>query len=121
MSEETSPGGGVLGFFLGLLLAGGSYFGVALWAGAGLMTAAIVALVAGVIGAAYGTLALSKKVYAVGFFSILGFVLDLSWSLLNTLAGLLVWMPACLISGASFLSPTEDSKRSGTFVYSSNP
>jgi hypothetical protein len=121
MSEETSPGFGVLGFFLGLILAGGCYFGVALWAGANTMTAVGVGFVAAVIGAAYGSIALAKKIYAAGVLSILGFVLDLTWSLLNTLAGLLVWMPACKLSGASFLTPDDNSRRSGTFVYSSNP
>ncbi|MDQ1707764.1 MAG: hypothetical protein QOJ88_975, partial [Pyrinomonadaceae bacterium] len=119
--SDNSPRMGVLGFVLGLIIAGGSYFGVALWAGAGLNTAAVVGFVAGVIGAAYSSIAFTKRVYAAGFLSILGFVLDLSWSLLNTLAGLLVWMPACKISGASFLTPDANSRRSGTFVYSSNP
>jgi hypothetical protein len=121
MSEETSAGGGVLGFFLGLVLAGGSYFGVTLAAGGSLTTALIVGGVAGGIGAVYGTVALSKKTYAAGFFSMLGFFLDMTWSLLNTLAGLLVWIPACLITGASFVTPNEDSRRSGTIVYSTNP
>lgn len=119
--SETSPGGGVLGFFLGLVLAGGSYFAVTLGAGGSLSTAFIVAAVAGAIGAVYGTIALAKKTYALGFFSMLGFFLDMTWSLLNTLAGLIVWIPACLITGASFIAPTEDSRRSGTLVYSSNP
>jgi MFS family permease len=121
VSEDTSAGGGVLGFFLGLVLAGGSYFAVTLLAGASVTTALIVAAVAGAIGAVYGTIALSKKTYGVGFFSLLGFFLDTTWSLLNTLAGLLVWIPACLITGASFVPPTENSRRSGTIVYSSNP
>jgi hypothetical protein len=121
MSEETSPGSGVLGFFLGIVLAGGTYFAVAMLAGVGLMTAAIVAGVAAVIGAAYSSMAFSKKIYAVGFLSILGYVLDMSWSLLNTLAGFLVWIPAAKISGADFIAPDANSQRSGTFVYNKNP
>lgn len=70
MSEETSPGAGILGFFLRMILAGGSYFGMAMLAGADLMTAAIVAAVAAVIGAAYSTMAFSKTIYEVGFLSI---------------------------------------------------
>src|SRR5687767_6280373 len=97
MSEDTSPGFGILGFFLGLILAGGSYFAIVMLAGADLMTAAIVAAVAGVIGLAYSAIAFSKTIYRAGFLSIVRYVLDMSWSLLNTLAGLLVWIPASKI------------------------
>lgn len=121
MSEETSPGLGILGFFLGIVLAGGSYFAAAMLVGANLMTAAIVAAVAAVIGAAYSTMAFSKGIYEAGFFSIFGYVLDMSWSLLNTLAGFLVWMPACKIVGANFVSPDANSRRSGAFAYDKNP
>jgi hypothetical protein len=117
MSEDTSPGAGILGFFLGIVLAGGSYFGLAMLFGASAMTAAIVGAVAAVIGAAYSAMAFSKKVYAAGFFSILGYLLDMTWSLLNTLAGFLVWIPAAKISGADFITPDDNSRRSGTFVY----
>lgn len=121
MSAETSPGAGVLGFFLGLVLAGGIYFGISMLFGAGLMTAAIVAGVAAVIGAGYSAIAFSKKIYKPGFFSILGYILDMSWSLLNTLAGFLVWIPAAKIAGADFIAPDLNSQRSGTFVYNKNP
>jgi len=121
MSEDTSPGAGILGFFLGMILAGGSYFGVAMAAGADLMTAAIVAGVAAVIGAAYSAMAFSKTIYKAGFLSILGYLFDMSWSLLNTLAGFLVWIPACKIVGANFVPPNDNSRRSGTFVYDKNP
>jgi hypothetical protein len=57
MSEDTSPGAGILGFFLGMVLAGGSYFGLAMLFGASAMTAAIVGAVAAVIGAAYSAMA----------------------------------------------------------------
>ncbi len=121
MSEETSPGAGILGFLLGMILAGGIYFGAVTLAGAGAMTAAIVAAVAAVIGAGYSAIAFSKKTYAVGFLSILGYLLDMSWSLLNTLAGFLVWIPACKIVGANLISPDDNSRRSGTFAYDKNP
>jgi len=121
MSEETSPGAGILGLFLGLALAGGSYFAVMKLAGADLMTALIVLGVAAVIGAAYATIAFAKSTYALGVFAVLGFLLDMSWSLLNTLAGFLVWIPACKIAGANFVANTADSRRSGTFVYDKNP
>ncbi|MGH9881353.1 MAG: hypothetical protein ACRD6N_07955, partial [Pyrinomonadaceae bacterium] len=121
MAEDTSPSGGILGFFLGMVIAAGVYIAVMLLIGADLMTALIVAGVAAVVGAAYGAIALSKKVLRVGFFGIVGFILDMSWSLLNTLAGLLVWIPACKIAGANFVGPNDDSRRSGTFVYDANP
>lgn len=121
MSEETSPGAGVLGFFLGLVVAGGSYFGIAILVGANLMTAVIVGAAAAVIGAAYSAMAFSRTIYEVGFFSILGYLLDMTWSMLNTFAGFLVWIPACRIAGANFITPSSNSRRSGTFVYDKNP
>jgi hypothetical protein len=121
MSEDTSPGFGILGLFLGLALAGGSYFAAMKLAGVSLLTALIVLGVAAVIGAAYGTIAFAKSTYALGVFAVLGFLLDMSWSLLNTLAGFLVWMPACKIAGANFVANTDNSRRSGTFVYDKNP
>jgi hypothetical protein len=45
----------------------------------------------------------------------------MTWSLLNTTASLLVWLPACLIVGGNFVPPSGNSKRSGTFVYDKNP
>lgn len=121
MSENTSPGPRILGFFLGMFVAGGSHFGVAMLAGAGLKTAAIVAAVAALIGATYSAMAFSKTIYEVGFFSILGYLLDMTWSMLNTIAGFLVWIPACKIVRANFIPPNDNSRRSGTFVFDKNP
>ena len=121
MSEATSPRLGILGFLLGMLLAGASYFGAMKLAGADAMTAVLVLGIAAVIGAGYSAVAFSKTSYAAGFLSILGFLLDMSWSLLNTLAGFLVWIPACRIAGAKFITPTDDSRRSGTLAYDKNP
>ena len=121
MSEDTSPGAGLLGFFLGIVLAGGSYFALAMLLGASTITAAIFLGVAAVIGAGYSAVAFSKSTYAVGFLSIFGYLLDMSWSLLNTTAALVVWIPACKIGKANFVAPDDDSKRSGTFVYDKNP
>jgi hypothetical protein len=118
---QTVTRSSVLGFFLGLVVAGGSYFGIATLAGANLMTAAIVGAVAAVIGAAYSAMAFSRTIYEVGFFSILGYLLDMTWSILNTIAGLLVWIPACRIFKANFIPPNDNSRRSGTFVYDKNP
>ena len=121
MPDDTSPGAGILGFFLGIVLAGGSYFAAVMLLGADLMTAFIVAAVVAVIGAAYSAIAFSKTTYEVGFLSILGYVLDMSWSMLNTIAAFLVWIPACKVVSANFVTPNDDSRRSGTFVYDKNP
>ena len=121
VAKNTSPAAGILGFFLGLVLAGASHFGVAMLAGANLMTAAIVAAVVALIGAAYSAMAFSRRIYEVGFWSILGYLHDMSWSMLNTIAGFLVWIPACRIVKANFIPPNDDSRRSGTFVFHKNP
>lgn len=121
MPRTTSPVAGTIGFFLGLFLAGGSYFAAMTLAGADTTTAAIVSGVAALIGAGYSALAFSKTIYPVGFLSLVGFVLDLSWSLLNTLAAFLVWAPACKLVKANFVAPNADSRRSGTLVYDKNP
>jgi len=81
----------------------------------------IVALIGAAIGAVYSAIAFGREVYALRPFSILGYVLDVSWSLPNTAASLLVWLPACAIAGGNFVDPDENSQRSGTFVYSDNP
>jgi hypothetical protein len=121
MAEDTSPTGGIIGFFVGLILAAACYFVVAILFQADPITALIPAAVAGAIGGTYSAIACAKKVSTVGFLSIVGFVLDVTWSLVNTLAGLLVWIPACKIFGANFVAPNDDSQRSGAFVYDSNP
>jgi hypothetical protein len=121
MAEDVSPVGGIIGFFVGMLIAAGFYFGCTMALGLKSDSALIVAAVAAVIGAAYAAVAFSKKVYTAGPLSIIGFVLDSTWSLLNSLAGLLVWIPACKIKGANFVNPDDDSQRSGTFVYDANP
>lgn len=121
MSEDNSAGFGLLGFLIGMVIAGGCYFAVTMAMGASLKTATIMLIVAAIIGAVYSAIAFASKVYRIGFFSILGYLLDMSWSLLNTLAGVLVWIPACKISGANFAAPDDNSRRSGTFAYDKNP
>jgi hypothetical protein len=81
----------------------------------------IIALVCGALSAAYSAVAFGKRAYTIGVFSILGYLLDVTWSLLNTMAGFLVWAPACLIIGANSLDSTSDSQRSGTLVFDKNP
>ena len=84
-------------------------------------TALVVACIGGVIGSVYSAVAFARNIYGIGFFSILGYVLDMSWSLLNTTASLLVWLPACMVAGGNFCEPNDKSRRSGTFVYEKNP
>jgi hypothetical protein len=59
-------------------------------------------------------------IYTIGFFSILGFILDVSWSLINSV-GALVWLIVCLVTDSGAVDPTDDSQRSGTFVFARNP
>lgn len=81
----------------------------------------VVALVSGAIAGIYSAVAFGRGIYRMRPLSILGYVLDMSWSLLNTAASLLVWLPACLVAGGAFVEPDDRSRRSGTFVYSENP
>ncbi len=110
----------VIGFFSGAGLAFGSLFGVLSWVGLEASTAAVLAAIAALVGAIYGAIALGYRVYGTHPLAILGFVLDLSWSWLNTLAGLLVWIPACLLTRGS-LQLSDESRRSGSFVFDKNP
>ena len=84
-------------------------------------TALPVAAVGGVIGGVYSAVAFARGIYGLGPFSILGYLLDMSWSLPNTAASLLVWLPACMVAGGDFIDPDDNSRRSGTFVYRENP
>lgn len=97
------------------------YLSLHLGLGASNSVALIIAAIAGAIGGVYSAVAFGRGIYTLGFFSILGYALDMSWSLLNTAASLLVWLPACLVAGGNFVEPDENSRRSGTFVYSDNP
>ena len=111
----------LLGFAIGFAIAAPSYYAAMRLLGGGTTLALVIAGVAAVLGAGYAAIAFAKKIYRLGFFSILGLVLDLTWSMLNTAAGLLVWLPACSVKGGQFISPNRNSQRSGTFVYSKNP
>jgi hypothetical protein len=111
----------LLGVGTGLLLAGLTWFGIALAFGAELLAASIIGLVAGTIGAVYSAIAFAKKIYSLRFSSILGYVLDMTWSLLNTTAALLVWLPISAALGGGMLPPDANTRRSGTFVYKDNP
>lgn len=110
------------GLVLGFGLPFGFYyvglrFGLHLGASATLLSS----LICGAIGAAYSAIAFGRRIYSFGPFSILGYLLDMTWSLLNTLASLVVWLPVCMVAGGDYVPPDSTSKRSGTFVYTSNP
>lgn len=111
---------GIIGAVVGFLLAGAFHYFVLRGLGMGSGGATTVALIAGVIGGAYSAIAVALRAYGLGVFGVAGYVMDMTWSLLNTTAGLLVWMPACLIGGGS-LKLDADSRRSGTFPYDKNP
>jgi hypothetical protein len=110
------------GIVAGFGLAFASYFLVFHFAlHVGMTTALVLGLVTGAIGGVYSGIAFGRDIYEVGFFSIVGYLLDMTWSLLNTTASLLVWLPACLVAGGDAVEPDDNSRRSGTFVYSQNP
>jgi hypothetical protein len=116
----------VLRFILGCLLGAGVGFGTGFLLGSQILqldnnTAMIVGAVMGIVAGVYSAFALASNIYKLGFFSILGYIVDVTWSLLNSLAGLAIWIPAALIAGGKFLTPTDDSRRSGSFVYDKNP
>jgi len=112
----------VLGILAGFGIAFGSMFLVWHFAfNASSGTALLVALIVGLIAGVYSAAAFGRGVYSAQPLSILGYVLDMSWSLLNTAASLLLWLPACMIAGGDFLEPDDKSRRSGTFVYQKNP
>jgi hypothetical protein len=112
----------ILGVVAGLAIAFGSLYLILHFAFHVDNTAAlVVAGVGGLIGGVYSAVAFARGIYGLGPLSILGYLLDMSWSLLNTAASLLVWLPACLVAGGAFVEPDDNSRRSGTFVYQDNP
>jgi hypothetical protein len=78
------------------------------------------ALVVGGFTALYGASAFGVGAYGPGFFSLLGFALDVTWSIVTTVFGLF-WLVICLITDSHFCDPTDFSKRSGTFVFQDSP
>jgi hypothetical protein len=112
----------VLGILFGLVLAGGFGFTLGyLVFELDTAEAIIMAACFAAVGIAYSSVAFGYTVYEAGFGSIVGYILDMTWSIINTLSGMLVWIPACLIAGANFLPRDAYSRRSGTFVYDKNP
>ena len=84
-------------------------------------TTLVISLICGAIGAAYSAIAFGRGIYGFGPFSIFGYLMDMTWSLLNTIASLFVWLPVCMVAGGNFVEPDSNSTRSGTFVYTKNP
>jgi MFS family permease len=112
----------ILGIVAGFGMAFGSLYLILHFAfDANNSAALLAALVGGLIGGVYSAVAFGRGIYSAAPLSIVGYVLDMSWSLLNTAASLLVWLPACMIAGGNFLDPDDKSRRSGTFVYQENP
>jgi hypothetical protein len=109
-----------VGAVAGAALAFGSFLPIFAALGLGWGAAALVAGVAAVVAGVYGALAWGLRIYGTGPAALLGFLLDTTWSCLNTLAGLVVWLPACKVVGGT-LRVTDDSRRSGAFVYDRNP
>jgi hypothetical protein len=109
----------VIGGVIGFSSAFGAYFGGTWLLGGGVKAAAVVGAIAGAVGAVYSAIAFGNGIYRLRFFSALGYGLDMTWSLLNTLAGV-VWMIACRAAGAT-LTVNDDTRRSGTFSYDKNP
>lgn len=117
---------GVVRVLTGLIVGFGlpfAFYYVALHLGLHLASTStlVIAAIGGAIGATYSAIAFGRRVYGLGPFSVIGYLLDMTWSLLNTAASLLVWLPACMIAGGNFVEPNDFSRRSGTFVYSENP
>ncbi|MCW5981490.1 MAG: ceramidase domain-containing protein [Bryobacteraceae bacterium] len=81
----------------------------------------ILAAVFGGFGAVFSAIAFAHKIYGHNPLAIIGYILDLTWSSVNTLAGLIVWIPASLLAGGKLQKSTPDSRRSGCFVYNVNP
>jgi hypothetical protein len=110
----------LIGFLIGFATAFAFHYFVLRAMEAEQQVTLIVASIAGVLGATYSALAYQRSVYAVKFFSVLGYLLDVTWSWLNTVAAFLVWIPACAMAG-EFVQASDLSRRSGTFVYTKNP
>jgi hypothetical protein len=80
----------------------------------------IVPLIAAMIGGIYLFVVVLSAGYRAGFLSTLGVILDLTWSLVNTLAGLVVWLPLSLIMGGRMIV-SDDTRRSCVLGMSVNP
>ena len=123
LTPTTVPA--VLRVLSGTVIGGvvaGIYHAVVLDAlGAGETAVWIVGVAMGLFGAVYSAVAFRYEIYRVGFLSMLGLLLDLTWSMLNTIAGFLVWAPVSIATSSGFVTPSADSQRSGSFVYKNNP
>ncbi|HEX8735951.1 MAG TPA: hypothetical protein VF721_11550 [Pyrinomonadaceae bacterium] len=112
--------GVVIGVIVGIILAALSYFLVMFGSGAS-TTALITAAACAGIGGVYSGIAFGKKIYGIAPLSLFGYFLDMTWSLLNTTAALLVWLPVSAAAGGTMKTPDANSQRSGAFVFPDNP
>lgn len=108
----------------GLVLGAGLSFGTSyLLLGVVLGLSATVTMIVSLIAAGgcgvYGAIAFAKDVYTVSFLSILSFILDMTWSIPNTVFGL-IYIPICLMAGGGFQN-NSDTQRSGTLCYTASP
>jgi hypothetical protein len=81
---------------------------------------AILPLITAVIGGIYLFVVLMNGGYQAGFLSTLGVILDLTWSLLNTFAGLAIWLPLSLLKNGHIIV-SSDTQRSCTINVDQNP
>jgi hypothetical protein len=107
---SSGSGSVVARFFLGLVA------GAAIAVGVGLVLQVSLPWLAALIGlsALWGAGMSAVGAYSLGVLPVIGLVLDLSWSLPNTVISV-VWLIACVARG-SLQPPTADSQRSGTLV-----
>ena len=98
----------IVGFAITPALLGGS--------GTGTLVLALIGMAG---AAAYGFFAGLKDVYDFGPRGIAMFVIDVTWSALNTLTGL-VFLIRCAVNGI-YQAPTDDSRKRGIIHYEDTP
>lgn len=94
----------------------GLFLGVAVPAVFSIADGLALGLIGAGLGALYGALTGWRGIYALRPLSLLGFVADMSWSLLNTLVGVIFFLPYCAIAGSG-QSPTTDTQDNGAFWF----
>jgi hypothetical protein len=111
------------GVLIGAAVPGAlAYFLMDQVAGTDTAVTLIVSAVCALTGSVYSAIAFNSGIYRPGgILAVLGYLLDITWSLINSIAGLFVWAVVCKLTGSSFLTPTKESQRSGTFVFDKNP
>lgn len=80
------------------------------WGSVGALTASIV-----VFGGLFGFFTGRKETYSFAPRAIWAFIIDVSWSLINTFTGL-VWMIWCAVKG-TYCAPTDETQKRGIIVF----